>query len=53
MDVIVCKSAAGYYIGTLTEEGWPISRESESYYETKASAEFALKHSTWVQRTHP
>lgn len=46
------------YINTHTNvvnlhQGEPISRESESYYATETSAEFALKHSTWTQRSHP
>ena len=52
LEIQVNKSARGYYIGTMYN-GEPISRESESYYATETSAEFALKHSTWTQRSHP
>jgi hypothetical protein len=52
MDVIVCKSAAGYYIGTLTEEGWPNSRESVEYYHTREEAQKALDEESYTQRQH-
>lgn len=52
----VCKSAAGFYIGTMynNPEGWqePGSRESE-YFATRGEAEEALKEESWDQRRHP
>lgn len=38
----VCRSAAGYYLGTLTPEGLPNSRESTEYWARKEDAEAAL-----------
>lgn len=51
----VCRSAAGYYLGTLTEEGEPYSRESEEYWRSREEAERALKEDPphWQQRPHP
>lgn len=45
----VCKSGAGYYIGTWSEEG-PCSRESEEYFRTRKEAENALQTENWTQR---
>jgi hypothetical protein len=41
-ELQVLKSNAGYYIGRLTLEGEPFSRESD-YYRTRESADSALK----------
>ncbi len=38
----VCRSAAGYYLGTLTPDGHPNSRESAEYWDRKEDAEAAL-----------
>lgn len=51
----VCKSAAGYYIGTLDYSlGYPIpnSRESVEYWPSHEKAEKALKENTWTQRAN-
>lgn len=40
-EVKVLNSAAGYYIGTLDEENFPMCRIS-SYYKTKEAAQRAL-----------
>lgn len=32
------KSAAGWYVGTLTEEGWPNCRITTKYYPTADEA---------------
>ena len=45
----VCKSGAGFYIGTWDCEG-PCSRESELYYRTREEAEDALQTGNWTQR---
>ena len=37
-EVIVCKSAAGYYIGTKDEEGMPNCRISTGYAPTEEDA---------------
>jgi len=42
LDVEVCKSQAGYYIGQLEPCGLPYSRLSE-YYNSRKEAETALK----------
>ncbi|WP_319741771.1 hypothetical protein ACLEAH_21175 [Pseudomonas aeruginosa] len=41
-------SNAGFYIGTLDEEG-PASRESVEYYPSRELAQQALDHGTWTQ----
>lgn len=38
------KSAAGWYMGTTTEEGFPNCRVTANYYNTKEEAEFHMKH---------
>ena len=45
----VCKSAAGWYIGTSCKCG-PYSRESVEYYPTIDRAEVALRNDTWTRR---
>jgi hypothetical protein len=40
-ELLVLQSAAGFYIGYLTKDGFPYSRES-GYYETEELAETAL-----------
>jgi hypothetical protein len=40
-ELKVLQSAAGYYLGFLTEEGEPYSRETD-YFKRKEYAEFAL-----------
>lgn len=49
----VCKSAAGYYIGTVDEDGLPFTRESEEYWSTWTEANNALKSKTFTQRSNP
>ncbi|OTH01210.1 hypothetical protein, partial [Pseudomonas aeruginosa] len=44
----VLMSNAGFYIGTLDEEG-PASRESVEYYPSRELAQQALDHGTWTQ----
>ena len=47
----ICMSAAGFYIGTLTEdEGFPFTRESEEYFRTKEKAQAAMDNGSWTQR---
>ncbi|MFP9026055.1 hypothetical protein ACLI38_35460, partial [Pseudomonas aeruginosa] len=45
----VLVSNAGFYIGTLDEEG-PASRESVEYYPSRELAQQALDNGTWTQR---
>lgn len=46
----VCKSAAGYYLGTLNEEGEPFTRESVEYWRKQEAAEAALAKGAWTQK---
>lgn len=48
----VCQSNAGYYIGTMSMEGEPISRESVEYYKTQLEANNALANGTWTQLSY-
>lgn len=48
LPVQVLESAAGFYLGTQTDEG-PFSRESEEYFETEALAATALQDDSWTQ----
>ena len=47
----VLMSNAGFYIGTLDEEG-PASRESVEYYPSRDRAQQALDNGTWTQREY-
>ena len=49
----VCRSAAGYYIGTIDVEQGPTSRESVQYFQTNQEARDALVTGQWQQRFHP
>lgn len=49
----VCRSASGFYIGTLDAEGLPCSRESREYWRRAEAAETALKRRDWTQRLEP
>jgi len=53
MDLIVCQSNAGYYIGTLTSEGFPNSRNSVEYFATREEAASALSSGAYTPRLHP
>lgn len=46
------KSAAGWYIGTASEDG-PCSRESVEYFRSQSQAEDALATGSWSQRDEP
>jgi hypothetical protein len=52
-ELRVLKSPAGYYLGTLDEDGVPYSRESECYWQTFEDAESALESDDWVQSLTP
>jgi len=52
-ELQVLKSAAGYYIGTLDEDGMPYSRESVTYWRTCEEAEAALESGEWEQKLTP
>jgi len=49
----VLHSHAGFYIGTLDEDGMPFSRESNEYFRTKEDAEKALATESWTQKEAP
>jgi hypothetical protein len=46
----VCKSAAGFYIGTRDEDGAPFTRESREYWQKRELAETALSKGLWTQK---
>ena len=48
LPIQVLQSAAGFYIGTIDEDG-PVSHESLGYYPTKQQAEQDFYNDTWVQ----
>ena len=48
LELRVCRSAAGHYIGTMCSCG-PYSRESE-YFNNHKEAQFALDSGTWTPR---
>ena len=48
----VLRSAAGWYIGTMSEDG-PCSRESVEYWKTEVAAQAALENGKWTQKETP
>ncbi|MFG9964263.1 hypothetical protein ACG3QT_00015 [Pseudomonas paraeruginosa] len=48
---VLMSAPAGFYIGTLDEEG-PASRESVEYYPSRELAQQALDNGTWTQREY-
>ena len=53
IPISICRSNAGFYIGTTDECGLPISRKSLEYYPDEKHAQYALDNNTWTQRDHP
>ena len=51
-ELQVLRSSAGYYIGTLTEDGFPNSRDS-NYYPTAEAAQADLDNGTFTPRLNP
>lgn len=49
----ILKSAAGYYVGTVSDEFGPVSRESVEYWPTAAEAQAAFELGQWTQRRNP
>ncbi|MCW5631919.1 MAG: hypothetical protein KIT17_01150 [Rubrivivax sp.] len=47
----VCRSAAGFYLGTYVDHE-PYSRESVEYWNTRKEAQDALVNGQWTQRQH-
>ena len=52
-ELQVCRSAAGFYIGTLGDDGTPFTRESVEYFETSELCEAALTNGGWEQKPQP
>ena len=53
LEMQVCKSAAGFYVGTMDPMLGPVSRESVEYYRTNEEAHSALINNTFTQREYP
>lgn len=49
----VLKSAHGFYIGTSSPGGLPLSRESAEYWDEEDRALEALSIASWTQREEP
>lgn len=49
----ICRSAAGFYVGTLDADGLPVSRESAEYWRRPELAAEALRKGHWTQRLEP
>uniref|UniRef100_UPI00388DFDAB hypothetical protein n=1 Tax=Enterobacter cloacae TaxID=550 RepID=UPI00388DFDAB len=41
-ELQILKSQRGYYIGTATSEGYPVSRESAEYFPDSSTAQQAF-----------
>jgi hypothetical protein len=52
LPLTVLRSAAGYYLGTIDDEG-PASRESVEYWPSEKMANAAMNDGEWTQRDHP
>jgi hypothetical protein len=60
-ELQVCKSANGYYIGTMCTVEYdgccrqeePYSRDSQEYYPTKEDAQYALDNDTYTPKMYP
>ena len=50
LPLSVCSSRAGYYIGTIDNDGFPVSRESVEYFDSWRKADWALTHDKFTQR---
>jgi hypothetical protein len=53
LELRVCISAAGFYLGTYDEKGLPFSRESVESWGKRERAEYALAAERWTQRRDP
>lgn len=49
----VCESAAGFYLGTKDENGFPVTRESVEYFKSNELAKTALDSGSWTQKEQP
>jgi hypothetical protein len=50
LELQVCKSAAGFYLGTRDDDGAPFTRESQEYWRKCERAEHALASGRWTQK---
>lgn len=50
LELQILKSQRGFYIGTATNEGYPVSRESAEYFPDSSIAQQALTDNRWTQR---
>ncbi len=50
LELQILKSQRGFYIGTATNEGLPVSRESVEYFPDSDAAQLALIENSWTQR---
>ncbi len=53
LELTVCYSARGFYIGTRDDDGSPFSRESIEYWDDRDSALAHLRSGAWTQKTTP
>jgi hypothetical protein len=49
LPLVVCKSASGYYLGTV-DDGGPVTRESNEYWRKEESARYAFENHEWTQK---
>ena len=52
-ELQVLKSQAGWYVGTVNEDGLPCARESQEYWPSETLALEALTNDTWTQKAWP
>ena len=52
LELQICYSAAGFYLGTYDEDG-PCTRESAEYWTSREAAARALESGVWTQRDRP
>lgn len=45
------KSAAGWYVGTIDEDGFPYCRISTEYYKSQQECQMAIDNGSYMQRT--
>lgn len=53
LELTVCYSARGFYIGTRDDDGSPFSRESMEYWPQRDAVETALANGRWNQKMTP
>jgi hypothetical protein len=48
----ICRDTFGWYLGAW-DQGGPLVRDSEEYWDTQAAAQIAFDTHTWIQRMDP